>query len=249
MSYRTDSEHRLKVKHNGQKSPKYSKDLERLASGEPLDYLIGNSDFLHCKISLKNKPLIPRVETEYWVDKVLKTIPIESSPNILDLFSGSGCIGVALLKHLPHVEVTFAEKRSDLLETINESISFNGLNKKTHSVVQSDVFSNVSGIFDYIFSNPPYIDKERKETEESVLKNEPHDALFANDNGLEYVNQLIIESPRFLKSGGILFIEFDSWQKDSILTFIESDSKKYSNVEIIEDQYTVPRVLKLTVSK
>src|SRR3989339_1796772 len=106
----------LKEKYNGQLTNKAKKDIARLKNGQPLDYVIGFTDFLGCKIDLSKKPLIPRPETEFWVGQVIKEInkfyPSTSSGQnlrILDMFSGSGCIGLAVLKNIKNSEVDFAD--------------------------------------------------------------------------------------------------------------------------------------------
>lgn len=247
MSYKTDSKWLLDIKYKGHENEVYKSDLKRLKDGEPLDYIVGYSDFLNTKILLTSKPLIPRPETEYWVDKAISEIDKKSPTDILDIFSGSGCIGVALLKHIPKSTVTFAERRDDLLETIKKNVSINGLVGREFEIIQSDVFKEVSGKYDYIFANPPYIDREKKITDSSVIKFEPHDALFAKDSGLKYIKQLIKESRDYLKNNGALYIEFDSWQKDAINSHLERINHPYREIEFISDQYSSPRVVKLTI--
>ena len=219
MSYKTDSKWLLEIKYKGHVNEAYKSDLKRLKDGEPLDYLIGHSDFLNTKILLQFRPLIPRTETEYWVEEAISNIDKNSNLDILDIFSGSGCIGIAILKHLPKSSVTFAEIRKDLIKTIKENIKINMLANRNYKIVQSDVFESVIGRFDYIFANPPYIDRKRKTAEASVIKYEPHDALFTDENGLKFIKKLIVESPKYLKNKGVLFIEFDSWQKSLIKTY------------------------------
>ena len=247
MSYKTDKGWLLEHKHKGHKSHRYEEDLKRLNSGEPLDYIIGHSDFLNSKISLQGGPLIPRVETEFWVNEALQKIDKNASVNILDIFAGSGCIGIALLNNLPNSKVTFSELRPDLLLTIEENIALNLLRDREYKIIESDVFESVSGRFDYIFANPPYIDRDRDETDKSVLDHEPHSALFAEDNGLQYIKQLIIEAPNYLKKSGVLYIEFDSWQKEAISSFLSVTKHDYIKFDFIDDQYGITRVLRLSI--
>src|SRR3989338_7651129 len=124
----------LKEKYQDKPTKKFDNDVERLKAGEPLAYVIGFIDFLGCKIDLSKKPLIPRVETEFWVQKVIEeTIPksddrSNSGIKVLDIFAGSGCIGVSIVRHIPNVKVVFAEKDKRLLEQIKINCKINDIN-------------------------------------------------------------------------------------------------------------------------
>lgn len=252
MSYTKEEKWLLDIKHKGQVNKPFFDDLEQLRSGVPLDYLIGYSDFLSCRIWLDNSPLVPRTETEYWVEQTFEEVRSRAQTKemrILDIFSGSGCIGVALLKHVEHVSVMFAEMRADLIPTIQKNIRENKVNKNSHYIVESDMFSQIIGTFDYIYANPPYIDKERNTAEESVVENEPHSALFASEEGLYFVKKLIVEGPKYLEPGGVLFIEFDSWQKEDILSYLDSYKDHYKAMDFLDDQFGHPRVLRLETRK
>ena len=105
----------------------YAQGIKRLESGEPLDYVIGWREFLGCKIDLSGKPLIPREETEFWVERVVKDLKAKSEKlKALDLFSGSGCIGLAVLKHCPNIKMIFGEKDPKLCKQIKKNLKLNG---------------------------------------------------------------------------------------------------------------------------
>jgi release factor glutamine methyltransferase len=230
----------LHEKYEGKECPEFFEDLRRIESGEPVDYVIGFSMFLGAKIDLEHHPMIPRQETEWWVEKALNIItgsglhPEPKRLKILDLFAGSGCIGIALLKNLPDVLVDFGEKDPLLIKQIEKNLEINnipiaGRGSLTPSetfrsvtiracVYESDVFQNIPpNKYDFIFANPPYISHDRKwQVAKPVLEHEPHLALFTQDDGLFFVKKLLNEAPTFLAENGKLFMEFDQWQKETI---------------------------------
>ena len=247
---RTDKRQKwlLEEKYGGKTSPQYEADVARLHEGEPLDYIIGKTNFLGCTIDLQKRPLIPRTETEYWTEKVIKEVlrKDERPLKILDIFSGSGCIGIAIAKYVPYASVTLSDISPHNIEQIKTNIALNRINEKRMTVIRSDMFEHIEGTFDYIFANPPYIAENRTEqVGRSVLDYEPHEALFASNNGLFYIKRLLKETPLHLKPGGCMFIEFDSWQKDILNVFLDALRPVYTKRVWHDDQYEKPRMLEV----
>ena len=236
----------LEEKYHGTETPEFFADLKRLEAGEPLAYVIGWTDFLGCHIDLSAHPLIPRPETEFWVEQVIRSqqsVVNDQKTNILDLFSGSGCIGIALAKHLPNTTVDFGEKDPKFCEQIAKNITANNIAINQTRVIQTDVFSRITDSYDYIFANPPYIDPTKKATvEESVLRHEPHGALFAGSGGLTFITQLLAEARAHLHQGGILMIEFGANQKEDIARLARAHSW---NIEFEKDQFGEWRIATL----
>ena len=230
----------LKEKHEGKFTPAAKKDLARLKAREPIDYLIGFVEFADCKIDLSLKPLIPRPETEYWTEKAIQDIRISSKrdPGIhcLDMFAGSGCIGIAVLKHIPQAHFDFAENEKKFLQQIHLNLRKNRIKKKRLKVFQSNIFSEISGKYDYIFANPPYVaEKRRKSVQASVLKYEPRQALFAGKDGLQYIKRFLKEAKKHLNPKGKIYMEFDSPQKREIEQLLKLYG--YSSWQFHKDQY------------
>lgn len=230
-------------KYHGVKTPEFRKDIQRLQAGEPLAYIIGWVDFLGCRIDLSARPLIPRPETEFWVEQVISHQSLVTSPiKILDLFSGSGCIGIALLKHLPNATVDFGEKDLKLCEQIKKNILFNNIDPARTRVIQTDIFSNITNTYDVIFANPPYIDRSKKDVvQDSVLRHEPHEALFANDNGLFFIKKLLTDATKYLIKDGTLYIEFGEGRKGTVMLLAKKAGWK---TEFRKDQFGKWRVVK-----
>ena len=235
---------------------------------EPLEYIKGYTSFLGCKIDLSKKPLIPRTETEYWVARAIKDILKYSSISgcsgckknkILDVFAGSGCIGIAVLKHVKNVHVTFADSEKNCIEQIKINLKLNNLklnNLKLNTyrtirtnggmVVRSDIFAGLGQQeFDYIFANPPYIPTKNKNlVQKSVLENEPHQALFAGEDGLFYIKKFLKQAKNYLNKNGVIFMEFDPPQKIEIENLIKINN--YKNWTFYKDQFNKYRWVRVS---
>lgn len=227
----------LKEKYKGKKTKAFRNDIEKLEKGEPVDYLIGFVYFLGAKIDLRFKPLIPRPETEYFLLNHIKEI----KGKVLDIFSGSGCIGIALLKEKNNVFVNFADIDNSFLKQIKINLKINDI-KGGFRIIKSDVFSKIQGKYDYIIANPPYIAEKRiSKVQDSVLKYEPKHALLAGKDGLLYINKFLKQARRYLNKKGKIFLEFDSFQKKEIEKILKKE--KYLNYYFEKDQYNKVRYL------
>jgi HemK-like putative methylase len=157
----------------------------------------------------------------------------------LDLCAGSGCVGVAILKHVPDSEVHFVEIVDDHHQTIRKNIRENGIDVARTKQIGGDLFEHINEKYDFILTNPPYIDPALSERiQPSVTLHEPHTALFGGKNGMEIIEHIIHEAPKFLNSGGILYIEHEPEQ-------VEALKKLVPNAEVFEDQFDVKRYTKI----
>lgn len=237
----------LKEKYEGIESPEYLSDLKRLEAGEPLAYVLGFVPFLGTTIYLDSKPLIPRPETEYWVSEALKVIKERATSGelrILDLCAGSGAIGIALLRHLPDAEVDFGEIDRAHHMTILKNLNVNRIDQNRAHVFGGDLFEKITGTYDFILSNPPYIDPALADrVAPSVTLHEPAVALWGGEQGLAIIGDIIRDARVHLNPGGIIFIEHEPEQERAI-----HDSARlhgYSAFETIPDQYGVARLTAL----
>lgn len=236
----------LEEKYRGKLTQEAKKDIERLKKGEPVDYLIGYVEFLGCKIDLSLKPFIPRPETEFWVKEAIHLIKERKKSRLycLDLFAGSGCIGIALLRHIRNVIVDFGEKKKKFLKQIEINLKLNKIPSKRYRLIQTDVFSNIKNKYDFILANPPYVAwKRRGFLQESVINYEPKAALFAGSQGLDYIKILIDQSKNYLKENGKVFIEIDPFQKRDLERLLKQYLGHYSSYEFLLDQHQKIRVL------
>ena len=230
----------LKEKYNEKPDKNFYNDIKKLKKGEPLDYLIGFTEFLGTKINLSLKPFIPENETEFWVEKAINDIKKENNKakkiKILDIFAGSGAIGISILKNIKNSKVDFAELEKKSLEQIKINTKINKINKNRYKIIKSDIFKNIKGKYNYIFANPPYIAIKRKnKVEKSVLKYEPKSALFGGEDGLYFIKKFLKEAKFHLENNGKIYMEFDSFQKREIEKIIRKNN--FNNCQFFKDQY------------
>ena len=244
----------LQEKYDGKKTEGFFADCIRLQNGEPLAYIIGHIPFLNTTIFLDSRPLIPRTETEFWAEKIIDTMHTYElraqglslgTLSVLDLCAGSGCIGVAVLSAIPMSRVDFCEIDPRHHPTIKKNIITNNINPSRASIFGGDLFAECTHVYDFILTNPPYIDKELNRVEESVSTFEPESALYGGKNGMEIIERIIIESPKFLATHGTLVIEHEPEQTEPIRLLATShDFASYS----LPDQYNISRYTILTRS-
>lgn len=239
----------VRDKYNGVNSADLTKDLARLKRGEPVDYVIGWSDFCGCRIGLETRPLIPRPETEYWTKRVTEEIG-DKKVKCLDIFAGSGCVGIAVLKHCPRATVDFAEKSAKFCRQIKKNCDLNGIAPTRYRIIQSDVFKTLRSSspksgnllrrrtpkcrYDFILANPPYVPVGRK-LGKSVIDWEPAGALYAGDDGLDLIKKFFRQAKKYLNENGKVYLEFDSGQKPVLVKLLKETG--YKNIEFHQDQF------------
>lgn len=206
----------------------------------PEEYADGFTIFLGCRIDLSKRPLIPRPETEIWVEQAIRELKESKAGElrILDIFSGSGCIGVVVAKNFPDAHVDFSDIDGKSIEQIKINIIGNGIFGKNTQVFKSDIFKSIptGEQYDAILANPPYIDPKRiGEVQKSVLDYEPHNALFATKGGLDIIDKFLKEAFDFLKVEGIIYLEFDPSQREDIDGMIRKAG--YRGADFFKDQF------------
>lgn len=212
---------------------KIDKIVERLQRFEPIQYILGETEFYGLPFTVNQDVLIPRPETEELVELILNENK-ESKPRILDIGTGSGCIAVSLQKLLPNASV----KGWDISE---KALAVAALNSKSNSVNvtfnQVDILSDypINHSFDIIVSNPPYVlDSEKTDMHANVLEYEPHTALFVADNNpLLFYNRIADVAIQLLTDGGKLYFEINRAKGQETIKMLEN--KKFSEIRLIKD--------------
>lgn len=204
---------------------KYLKDktldegIELLNKGIPVQYIVGNVDFYGYNFKVNENVLIPRFETEEIVEKTIKYINkyLDKKVDILDLGTGSGCIAITLKKEL--------DCNVDAVDISPKALEIAKLNAKNNNVditfYEGDMLNPINKIYDVIISNPPYI-AYNEEIMEIVKNNEPHTALYAEDNGLKYYKDIISNANKYLKEKSIIAFEIGEKQGKLILEYAKN---------------------------
>ena len=214
----------------------------------PIEYEKSFIKFLNCKIDLRKKVFIPRIETEFWVKKAINELKIENCKlKILDIFAGSGCIGIAILKNIKNSFVDFVDIDKKAIGQIKINLKLNKIPRERYRIYKSDLFEKIKDKdYNYIFANPPYVAKERlKEVQPSVLKYEPKTSFLAGKRGLFYIRKFLKEAKRFLKERGTVYLEFDPLQKKEIEDILKK--KGYKNFKFFKDQFKKYRFVKVQI--
>ena len=192
----------------------------RAVAGEPLAYILGEWEFYGLPLYVDKNVLIPRDDTcAVTALAIQKCLELEKDPRILDLCTGSGCVGLAIASRVKDARVTLADISKDALAVAKKNITRNHLAGRV-TCIQADAMKKPSpflGKFDMIVSNPPYITgREMEELPISVSNYEPHLALFGGEDGLEFYRGIVGNYTSLLKPGGYLCFEFGMGQGDEV---------------------------------
>lgn len=203
----------------------------------PIQYILGYTYFYGLKFYVDRNVLIPRRETEELVDWVVKNNPF-TNPYILDLATGSGAIAVAIKKHLVNANVYASDISVDSLNVAQKNANLNNVNI---NFIESNIFNNIEGRFDIIVSNPPYIPHDEI-LPNLVYNNEPHLALFADDEGLYFYNKILENARNYIKPNSILVFEIPENKDETLLGMC---NKYFCNSEsfILKDMQNKSRIL------
>ena len=211
--------------------------LKRLENGEPVQYIVGDVDFYGYTFKVDKRVLIPRFETEGLVEIALTYL--KDGDSIIDLGTGSGCIAITLKKKLPNSLVDAVDISSDALTLAKENAKLN--NVDINFYLGDMLCTNKK--YDCIISNPPYIPYD-EEVMDIVKNNEPNNALYADNNGLYFYEEILKKANTYLNNKYYIFFEMGYNQGESI----KSIALKYLDctVEIKKDLQGFDRYVIIT---
>ncbi len=201
--------------------------VNRILSGEPLAYVLGEWEFYGMKLTVTPNVLIPRDDTCAVTELAIrKALFLDSNPRILDLCTGSGCIGLAIANRVKDAKVTLADISREAMQVAKTNITAQKLSARV-SCVQANALETPPtflGKFDMIVSNPPYITTdEMKQLPDSVAKYEPHLALHGGTDGLDFYRSIAENYKMALKPGGYLCFEFGMGQGDAVCDLLKEN--------------------------
>ncbi len=211
--------------------------VARRAEHEPMQYILGETEFYGLTLRVTSDVLIPRPETEHVVEAVLERVGRDAAVRICDVGTGSGAIAIALAHQLRSAQVTAVDISRPALAVAGENAERHGVAGRVR-FVESDLLGAVRGErFDVVVSNPPYV-RDDEVLEAQVREYEPHAALFAGPTGLEVYRRLIPEAWEALVEGGWLVMELGLGQREALADLLEG----WGGVNFKDDLQGIPRV-------
>jgi release factor glutamine methyltransferase len=213
--------------------------VNRRLTGEPIQYILGETEFYGQPFRVTPDVLIPRPETEHLIEKVLVLASNFPAPRVIDIGTGSGAIAVALAHHLPHAQITAIDLSKSALAVAHHNAKHNGV---TIRFLEGDLLTPVAGErFEIIVSNPPYVPSaDRAQLSVEVRDYEPALALFAGEDGLEVYRRLIPAAFDALTLGGFLALEIGYGQLPDLAQLLTHSG--FQQIEFTPDLQGIPRV-------
>lgn len=192
--------------------------LRRRADGEPLQYILGRCSFMGLEFRVDRRVLIPRQDTEALVEAALIELRARPAPAVLDLCTGSGCVGLSLKNLAPGCDVTLTDLSADALDVARANAKALGADARLR---RGDLFEAVGGErFDLIVSNPPYIPRPDLSALQREVRCEPRLALDGGDDGLALYRRIAEGAAEHLNPGGAVYLEVGLGQAAAVLALL-----------------------------
>ena len=239
---------------NSTQLQQFEKALQRLLQQEPIQYVLGDTEFFGYPFQVNQHTLIPRPETEELVAWIIEDMknknqansqqkPLKSTITILDIGTGSGCIPISLAKELPQAKVSSIDVSEEALQVARKN---SALNKVAVNFIQQDILKaeNLQEKYDVIVSNPPYVrELEKEQMHQNVLDFEPELALFVqNDDPLIFYRKIAQLAKNALIENGKLYFEINEYLPEEMVSLLEEIG--YQNIELKKDIFGKFRMCK-----
>ncbi|MEZ4882599.1 MAG: peptide chain release factor N(5)-glutamine methyltransferase [Flavobacteriaceae bacterium] len=230
-------------------SEKYQKALLRLKNYEPVQYIIGETEFYGLPFKVNKHTLIPRPETEELVEWIMDTSEFRIQDfGLLDIGTGSGCIAISLAKNLPDSKISALDISDGALKIARKNAE---MNKVEVDFFQTDILNTktLPKKYDVIVSNPPYVrELEKKQMRQNVLNYEPDSALYVkNDDPLLFYRVISQLAKKHLQPNGKLFFEINEYLADELTELLKSED--FKNIEVKKDIFGKNRMIKCNLNE
>jgi release factor glutamine methyltransferase len=222
--------------------------IERRAAGEPVQYIRGHQEFYKLDFLATPAVLIPRPETEFLVERVLTLVSEsrQTSPLIVDIGTGSGCIAVTLAVEIPGARLIATDISEAALAVARRNAARHGVSSRVE-FYEGDLLAPLAALgmanqVDVLACNPPYVAVSKPELMQREVRDyEPHTALFAGDDGLIFYRRLLAEGLGYVRPGGYFVCEIGYGQLDAITELVAAS--RWQLVDIMHDLQGIPRTL------
>ena len=226
------------------KAQQYEEHIKEIINGKPLQYITNSQEFMGLNFYVDENVLIPQPDTELLVETVIEKIQEKAKKyttegkmkfsfenvqnHILDLCTGSGCIGISIAKYT-NAKVTATDISKEAIKVAKKNAVLNNVEEKIEFIV-SNLFENLEGRkFDYIVSNPPYIETSTIKTLSKEVQQEPHIALDGGEDGLKFYKEILKNAYKYLLPNGYLILEIGYNQAENIINIYKKCySREYS---------------------
>jgi len=211
--------------------------VDRRAQREPLQYLIGEQDFMGLRLRVTSDVLIPRPETELLVRKAMMWVSRFGSKSLVDVGTGSGCVAIAMARSFPHLKVYAVDVCPKALKVARDNGRINEVLAQVRWVpgdlLTPDSTSGLRSIspVDAIISNPPYVARETLAALPPEIQREPRVALDGGAGGVEVLGRLIKQAPLKLKKGGFILLEFGDGQSGAVESMLKAEGLTEVRIE------------------
>ena len=221
-----------------EKTLEIQESAKRIVSGEPLQYVVGMTEFMSLKFHVKDGCLIPRPDTETLVEKAIEIIG-EKKLSVLDIGTGSGCVAISIAHYCKNALVSSVDISEKALEIAKNNAKLNNVDV---NFIKCDILKEIpKGSYDVIVSNPPYIPTAVIEgLEKNVKDHEPRLALDGGNDGLDFYRRITDIAPSLLNKDGTLLYEVGHDQAQDVKKLME---KGFKNIEIIKDLCGIERTV------
>lgn len=197
--------------------------IEEIKNGKPIQYITNKQEFMGLNFYVNENVLIPQPDTEILVEEVISKMKQNVSSTVLDLCTGSGAIAISIAKNIDVLTVYASDISDKALEVAKKNAKDNNVQVE---FILSDMFENINTKFDFIVSNPPYIEDNIIKTLPKEVQNEPYIALAGGEDGLKFYRIIAENAKKFLKENCFVAVEIGYDQKDKVMQIFENEGYK-----------------------